>query len=291
MEQVVVIGNCQAGALELMLRTNDAFTDRFELVSFPPVHEIPATMVPDLHRAVASAAVVIPQRIEESYRNGIGLGTETLAAIAGSATVVRWPSVFWAGYFPDLFYLRDAAGRPVVGGQFEYHDRLILQAYVAGIDVADVCSLLADPQRPSDAPAWEANATAELDLRGQGCDIQVASFIASRFRDELLFFTMNHPANVLLGFIAQQITELLGIPGRVEHRRLPAEVLGSTFYPLHACHVRALQLEFGAEFGAGHTPFMLNWVTYEPAKAVQAFFDYYAVHPELVELNLNPSAV
>jgi len=100
----------------MMLSTNEEFTKRFELVSFPAVHEIPDAMVPELHRAVADAAVVVPQRVQEDYRGGIGLGTETLARIAGSATVVRWPSVYWAGYFPDLFYLRNAEG--AAGGRW-----------------------------------------------------------------------------------------------------------------------------------------------------------------------------
>ena len=287
MDKVVVVGNCQAGALEMMLRTNREFMDRFELVSFPAVHEIPQTMVPDLHRAVAEAAVLIPQRIDDGYRDGIGLGTETLARIAAGATVVRWPSVFWAGYFPDLFYLRDSAGQIVVDGPFDYHDRSILRAYAAGRHVHDTCRLLEDHDRPSDAQAWAEKATAELDIRGQDCDVDVASFIASRFQDELLFFTMNHPTNQMLGFIAQRITELLGIPGSIHHRQIADEVLGPTFYPLHANHVRALGLRFGRGLVAGSTPFKIRGVTYEPADAVQAFFDYYAEYPQLVELNLD----
>ncbi|HXP29088.1 MAG TPA: WcbI family polysaccharide biosynthesis putative acetyltransferase, partial [Solirubrobacteraceae bacterium] len=87
MERAVVIGNCQASALELMLDTSEAFRKRFELVRFPPVHEFPEELVPKLHEAVADAAVVIPQRVDDSYRGGIGLGTKTLAALAGDATV------------------------------------------------------------------------------------------------------------------------------------------------------------------------------------------------------------
>jgi Polysaccharide biosynthesis enzyme WcbI len=286
-DRAVVVGNCQAGALEMMLSTNEEFTKRFELVSFPAVHEISEAMIPELHRAVADAAVVIPQRVQEDYRGGIGLGTETLVRIAGSATVVRWPSVYWAGYFPDLFYLRDSEGQPVINGPFDYHDRTILEAYASGIDVPGVCRLLEDPERPSDAQAWAANATAELDIRGQDCEVKVASLIESRFREELLFFTMNHPANHLLGFMAQQITELIGIPGGIDHRRVPDEILGLTFYPLHANHVRALELAFGGELIAGSAPFKIRGVTYELAEAVQTFFDYYAAHPQLVEVNLD----
>ncbi len=286
MERAVVVGNCQASALELMLSTSEAFTKRFELVRFPPVHEFPEASVPALHRTVADASVVIPQRVDDAYRGGIGLGTETLARIAGDAEVVRWPSVFWAGYFPELFYLRDAANAPVLDGPFDYHDRSILHAYADGVSVQEARSRLEDPEIPSEAEDWAARATSELDVRGQDCDVQVASFIASSFREELLFFTMNHPTNRLLAFIAQQIIELLGLPGDVDPALMPGEVLGSTFYPLHANHVRALGLRFGDSLGAGRTPFRIRGERYAPAAAVEVFYSYYDSHPELVELNL-----
>jgi hypothetical protein len=92
MDRVVVIGNFQAQALELLLGTNEAFRGRFELVSFPLVHDIPEAMILELHSAVAAATVVVSQRVEEGYRGEIGLGTQTIASIAGTATVVRWPS-------------------------------------------------------------------------------------------------------------------------------------------------------------------------------------------------------
>jgi hypothetical protein len=284
MERAVVVGNCQASGLELMLATNEAFNERFQLVSFPPVHEFPAELIPELHAAVAHASVVIPQRVDEGYRDGLGLGTETIARIA-NGDVIRWPSVYWAGYFPDLFYLRNAARAPVLDGPFDYHDRTILSAYASGLTIDEACARLTDPDVPSDAEDWAAGATAELEHRGRDCDIDVAPFIASRFREELLVYTMNHPTNRLLAFIAQRIIELLGLPGSVDTALMPGEVLGSTFYPLHANHVRALGLRFGAELGAGRTPFRIRGDAHEPPQAIRMFYDYYDAHPRLVELN------
>jgi hypothetical protein len=286
MERAVVVGNCQASALELMLDTHEAFSRRFELVRFPPVHEFRAEQVPALHEAVAQAALVIPQRVDDGYRDGLGLGTETLTRIAGGH-VVRWPSVYWAGYFPDLFYLRDAARAPVLDGPFDYHDRSIVRAYASGLDVDATCALLQDAEVSSGAEAWAADATAELAVRGEDCDVDVAPFIADHFRDELLFYTMNHPTNRLLAFIAQQIVNLLGLAGNVRSELMPGEVLGSTFYPLHANHVRALGLRFGERLGAGRTPFRIRGESYEPAQAVRLFYDYYEAHPVLVDLNLD----
>jgi hypothetical protein len=288
MDRVVVVGNCQAKALEIMLATSEAFSARFEFSSFPPVHEIPEETIPQVHEAVSRARVAILQRIEEGYRDGLGLGTDTLTRLASNATVVRWPSLYWAGYVPDLFYLRGSDGQPVTDGPFDYHDRVIIDGYHQGLDVPNVCRLLEDPERPSGAAAWADNATAELDVRGKNCDIQVTSLIETEFRKKLLFFTMNHPANRLLGFVAQRVLDLIGLPGHIIPSCETSEVLGSTFYPLHANHVRALGLEFGTEFGAGHAQFTIRGVTYKPEDAVAAFFEYYTGHSNLVELNLEP---
>jgi Polysaccharide biosynthesis enzyme WcbI len=288
MDRVVVVGNCQAKALEMMIATNVEFAKRFEFVSFPAVHEIPEETMSSLHEAVANATVLIAQRIEEDYRDGIGLGTETLARIAGNATIIRWPSVYWAGYFPDLFYMRNAAGQPVVDGPFDYHDRSILSAYGSGLNVDATRLLLEDSQVPSDARTWASQATAELDIRGQACDVQVTAFIDESFQRELLFFTMNHPANRLLAFIGQQITELLDVPGKVDQGQMPDEVLGWTFYPLHPNHVKALDLQFGGDLSVGRVPFRIRGETYGTVDAVRAFFDYYDANPQLVELNLEP---
>jgi hypothetical protein len=282
MDKVVVVGNCQAKALEMMLGACGEFAERFEPVSFPPVHEIPASMVPELHRAVAAATLVLIQRIEEGYRDGLGLGTQTLGSLTRpGATVVRWPSIYWAGYFPDLFYLRDAAGSPVVDGPFDYHDRLILHSYIDGLTVPDVCALLGDDRRPSGALAHAAQATAQLSERGRDCDLDVTPFIVSRFRDELLFFTMNHPTNRMLASVAQQVMGLIGIGGRIRWELISDEILGPTFYPIHANDARALQLRFPASDAA----FKIRGRSYDAPAAVGEFFKYYGDHPELVELN------
>jgi hypothetical protein len=291
-ERAVVVGNCQALGLQTMLGANAAFAERFAFVSFPAVHEIPDEDVPRLHAAVAEASVVLLQRIDDGYRDGIGLGTETLAGIASdAATVIRWPSVFWAGYTPDLFYLRDAGGRPVTDGPFDYHDRAILRAFVDGRDVAQTCALLADPDRPTDAAAHAARATAELETRGAGSDVDVTMFIQARFQEELLFFSMNHPSNRLLSFLADQATDLLGLPGTSDLRKIPNQMLDSTFYPLHANHVRALGLTFGATVEAGRIPFRVRGTEYEAGDAVRMFFDYYrGLDHGLVEANAASTA-
>jgi hypothetical protein len=54
---------------------------------------------------------------------------------------------------------------------------------------------------------------------------------------------------------------------------------------VHANDARALGLRFDGE-RVGCAPFRIRGVTYEPADAVSAFFDYYAANPALVQINL-----
>jgi len=230
--------------------------------------------------------VLILQTVGDQYRDGIGVGTNTLARLGEKATVVRWPPLHWDAYMPDLMYFRDDAGRPIADGPFDYHDKAILAAFDAGSSVRETCDLLADPDRHSTALAQADRATAALARRSAGCDVDPAAFIANHFRDELLFFTMNHPAKRMLGHVAEQVLEALGLPGTVDLRKLRQEPLGRTFYPFHANDIRALELRFGAKVAAGRVPFRIGRAFYDAPEAVQAFFDYYAERPALVGRNL-----
>ena len=288
METAVVVGNCQAKGLEIQLARRSGFAERFEIVSFPAVHEIPDGQIPTLHEAVDGAALVFLQTVDDEYRGGIGLGNAYLASIAGSATVVRWPSVYWAGYVPDLFYLKDSSGATVVRAPFDYHDRVVLSGFARGDSVEETCVALADPERPSDALAKLELTTAELAVRSEGCDLGVSDLIAEKFRDELLFYTMNHPSNSLMSFLADEALDLLDIPsGDCSSNAGAVDLLSSTFYPLHANHVKQLGLEFGEGICAdGENPFRIRGAQFSPLEAVSRFFEYYRSHRELVEINL-----
>jgi hypothetical protein len=192
---------------------------------------------------------------------------------------------------------------------------VILNEFRQGSNPEEVCRLLADPRRPSDAESWAAGATAELERREVACDVRAAGFIASTHARELLFFTMNHPTNRMLGFVAEQILRRIGIEGDLDHSgigrrswrrcrwgRLKHEVLGQTFFPLHANHARALRLELGSELVAGGARneggardeggarYRIGGRKLAPVDAIRAYFNYYEANPEIVRVNIDAHA-
>jgi hypothetical protein len=55
-------------------------------------------------------------------------------------------------------------------------------------------------------------------------------------------------------------------------------------------HVQVLALEFGDELTMRRLHSRFAGLIYEQEQAVQAFYDYNAAYPDLVALNLEPSA-
>jgi Polysaccharide biosynthesis enzyme WcbI len=169
----------------------------------------------------------------------------------------------------------------VVNGPFDYHDRAILHAFVSGLGVEETIQNLADPDQPLTKEGWMREAFETLRIREQECDIAISPFVESAFDRTLLFFTMNHPASVVLKFMAHQVIELIGLPKGLHARMRRSEPLGTTFYPIHGNHHRALGLQF-----ASSGSYRIRGATLEPRRAIKAFFNYYKANPHLVALNV-----
>jgi hypothetical protein len=278
--RAIVFGNCQADAIAKLLARSAAFRRRFRLLRFPAVHEIKAADVPKLHAALATVDVAFLQPVEESYREGIGLGTETLMGHASNAEVVLFPSVYWTGYMPTVNYLRSSAGL-VLDGPFDYHDEVILEAWADGARAPEILALLADPDRPSRAPEEAEAAFGRLEERAVNLGVDIVPYLRARYREEPLFHMLNHPTDALLAHVASALAQTQGVTTRVVTRRRAAPLLGHTSYPLHPADVRALGLRFGDGLQAPAAPYRIRGRSYAPAEAIRRFLDYYDNHREL----------
>jgi hypothetical protein len=278
--RAIVVGNCQADAITTLLARSVAFRRRFRLLRVPAVHEITDEDVPKLHAALATVDVAFLQPVDEWYRNGIGLGTQTLMARAANAEVVLFPSVYWTGYMPTVTYLRPPSGY-VFDGPFDYHDEFVMEAWADGAQVPEILALLADPDRPSRAPQEAEAAFGRLEERDVGFGVDIVPYLRERYRDEPLFHMLNHPTDTLLAHIASALARTQGVTARITARRRAEPLLGHTSYPLHPADVRALGLRFGHGLQAPTASYKIRGRTYAPTEAIRAFLHYYDTHREL----------
>ena len=255
----VVHGNCQAGALQVLLSGAPAFG--WQVTRVPPVHELTADDLPAYDRLLAASTLLLDQPVRDGYR-GLPLGTSEVAArLAPGAVVVRWPVVRWQGLHPWQAIVRavDGAEPPVV----PYHDlRTLTGRTPVGADLV----------------AAEAASRAELVRREvRDCDVAVSDLLTGAGA----VHTLNHPGNRLLLGLAHRVQALLGAP---QDAADPGRVLlGEVRAPLEPEVLAAL----GLDPAEARDCWLVGGEQVAAAAVVQAHSAWYAGRPDVVEEGLS----
>ena len=258
----VVHGNCQAGALRVLLSEAPAFG--WQVVRVPPVHELTADDLPAYDRLLGDTTLLLSQPVRDGYRD-LPLGTAEVAARLGpDAVVVRWPVVRWQGLHPWQAIVRavDGAEPPVV----PYHD---------------LRTLTGRTPQGADVVAAEAASRAELARReARDCDVAVSDLLSGP--DAV--YTLNHPGNRLLLGLAHRIQALLGVP---EDAVDPGRVLlGGVRGPLEPEVLAAL----GLDPADARDHWLVDGVPVAADDVVRAQSAWYATRPDVVAEGLRRHA-
>ena len=269
-----VYGNCQADPLGNILQTNSEFSDNWEFVQFPkPSFALRADDWVEIEKLMSTLDLFITQNVGESH--GIFASDNLAKHMKPEARVIRVPNAYFSGYMPEVVYFR--AGEPHVTKFCDYHDENFLALFMADPvnAVEKAVAKVKDPVTYSSEHVLE-NARASLDelaRREEECDITVSDYIAEHWKDDILFYSMNHPKRTVLSHMASKIMVALGqessdVKGNYEHlnnTRLPVyesvkrvlnkdiewqvsvgqqEIALESYYQGHAKVLRSLEPEF-----------------------------------------------
>ena len=197
---VVILGNCQAEALRVLLDGSPARSLR--TVRIPPIFEMTADDMAHLDLLLAQADVLVAQPVKAGYA-GLPLGTdEVRARLRPHARVVLFPVAFWAGLYPWQILVRtpDSGDPPGV----PYHDLRTVLEVATGTR----------PTTPMDAEGIRRIGTeslAELRRREQEAGTLVVSDLLEPAGTDACH-VLNHPGNTLLVGLARRVQAELGVP-------------------------------------------------------------------------------
>ena len=253
----VVLGNCQAESLRLVM---DAEDRRF--IRVPPVHEMTADDARRLHEVVAAAHTVVTQPVRDDYHD-LPLGTRQVAA-ATTARVLTVPPVRFAGLHPFQAAIRVPGvdeDPPLVA----YHDVRTLAA-AAGLPVASALA----------PDAVRAVGRASVDIlreRERSTDIPVSDLFETVTADHMR--TVNHPGNAIWLPLGARILDALGAAeGPVDPGR---PLLDSVRAPL-----AAEVLEAWALSDEPQEQWIVEGKPVSDAEVREAHLTWYAEHPGFV---------
>ena len=179
---LVVVGNCQAESLRLLLDADDVVTHRL-----PPVHELTAADVVPLRELLARTDLFVGQPIGDDYR-GLPVGTAQLVAcLPPGARTALVPTVRYAGLHPYHLLVHPPGLENPDPPAVPYHDvRTVLAA--AGRSALPPLTIQA-VQAVADA------SVAELARRERRHDtVRVGDLLARPVAGSMR--TINHPGNV-----------------------------------------------------------------------------------------------
>ncbi|BDI24040.1 WcbI family polysaccharide biosynthesis putative acetyltransferase [Herbiconiux sp. L3-i23] len=262
----LVIGNCQAESLRIMLDAGDLVT-----VRVPAVHELTEHDLPHLDRWLARTDLLISQPIRDDYHS-LPLGTRQLAArLPTGGRLLRVPVVRFAGLYPWHVIVRPPSDPGLTPPVVEYHDvRLLLEA-------AGEAAL---PPLDRRRVLGIAEASLEhLARREQAHGTIVLSDLFARPRFEQMR-TLNHPGNSVWTAAAARVRDVAGLPENDVDPGRP--LLDSVHAPRDPAVVDA--------FALGDEPtrhWLVGGTRIDLADVREAHLEWYARNPEAVRAGLD----
>ncbi|GAA0553489.1 hypothetical protein GCM10010172_40030 [Paractinoplanes ferrugineus] len=261
---VLVVGNCQAESLRIMLDGPDLRT-----VRLPPVHELTAADLPHLARWLARTELLITQPIHDHY-HGLPLGSAQLSDQLGpGARTVRVPVIRFAGLYPAHAIVRPPSDPSLVPPVVAYHDlRVLAEAAALGRSARlDVAAVRAIAEQSLD----------QLRIREAAHRTVVVSdlFATPSFAQ---MRTLNHPGNPVWTELAARVRAALGLPEHVVDPGRP--LLDSVHAPREAAVIEAWGLD------EPERPWVVDGRVVETGAVREAHLAWYARHPDAVRAGL-----
>lgn len=276
--RLVVLGNCQAESLRLLLAHDDV-----DAVRVPPVHELDAEDVERLRRLLARTDLLVAQPVRADYR-GLPLGTEQLAAhLPASARVALVPPVRYAGLHPWSVVAHPPGLPDPDPPLVAYHDVRVLAAARRGwTDPAALAALLA--VEPPDGAVRTVGSWSVAQVRRREEEhgtVRASDLLEPPHRGTVR--TLNHPGNAVLAPLAARVRTALGLAARPPAVTRP--LLAGVVAPLEPAVVAAWGLP-----DAPGTDWVVGAGVDDPgrrvpaADVVAAHLAFYARRPDVVAL-------
>lgn len=261
----VVMGNCQAESLRIMLDGAGLHT-----VRVPPVHELVTADIPHLERLLERTTLLVSQPVRDDYHE-LPVGVRQLSnRLPTAARTVLFPVIRFAGLYPTHAIIRPPSDLSLAPPIVAYHDLRTL-AEASGADpIATVT--------PEMVRAIAADSIGELTRREQTFDtVRVSDLFTAP--DFAQMRTLNHPGNAVFAVVADRVRARAGL---VEHTvDAGRPLLDGVHAPRMAAVVDAYDLD-----EQPREDWIVGGAAVPDALVREAHLEWYSEHPDAVEAGL-----
>ncbi|QKX18091.1 WcbI family polysaccharide biosynthesis putative acetyltransferase [Microbulbifer sp. YPW1] len=248
MQKVLILANCQGPALAKILeKVVDGQGNRlFDVLNLKPVYELTHEQQPLLEDLCRQCDILLYQPHIRHKFTPEWRSSDYWVSITSAKHIVSFPSLYFAGYNPELTYLRNNKNQHLNAGFVDYHDKRVVKLFLEARSDDDIKHSFhrLQPVR-EDVESVLEETLAELRKREQEqqLDISVSDFVEQNFTRDRLFYTYNHPANAVLYEVTRQLLNKLGL-GEVPVPKIEKELLRYDYFPIAPAVSKYLGLQF-----------------------------------------------
>ena len=206
MLKIAVYGNCQAEAIQKMFLR---FPEKFAVVAIRPVHLLDRGRPEEVISKIRDVDYFFYQPDSGGY--GDLASGRIIENLCKYSTSISFPSVYFDAFHSRQMYLRDPRGARILSPVGDYHDKLIVESFLDGSSCASTIAKL-DSVRLSESDCVENldRALKYFSIREQFLDVKLSNFIGDCYFRKMLFYTFNHPSDVVLTKIFFDLLRLSG---------------------------------------------------------------------------------
>jgi len=236
MKTIFLFGNCQVGAIMLKLNLD---LNNYKIHT-EPCHTTTINKI-DFTNIINKSDIIITQNIKDGYRRLEYLNLNYILNNSKDKPIIIVPSCYFHFYYPDLKYINTEGG--VLHEPIAYHYEYMIQNFKNDGSIENYIENYVNNSNlisKEELLSYANNSINELKNRTQKLKdrfvspnvytICIAEFIATNYKDKLLFYSMNHPTKYIINYITDEIIKILKIKNTINYDIDPLDNVRCTLY-------------------------------------------------------------
>ncbi|VXD24938.1 WcbI family polysaccharide biosynthesis putative acetyltransferase [Planktothrix paucivesiculata] len=269
--------NCQQGILIKYLQESQEFINKYEIKMIGGlVHEFLQGEKKLDDNSLKEADLFIYQPVREEH--GFLSSESVKNRLKPDCFCISFPSLYFTGYHPQYYPNPKIKTNHVYPFGMIYHgDRNIDKFLEQGYSQEELIKRICDENFYQEAELIDHvhSTLEELRNRENGLTIKVADFIESKYQYDYLFYTHNHPSDILGIYVVNQILSVLNMPSiKTEIINAKNGVLDEQQLPIYPSVIKHLKLKFiSPKDTYKNSVFCTNTMTFQ--EYVEEYINFY----------------
>ncbi len=227
---VLIHGNCQTSPMKLYLKKNSRFSSEFIIYDIPPIHAVNKNkeMVFQSEYLYKDVNLFITHVISEKNKFGYHLSTDYLQKhLPEKCRIVKVINLWFEGYFPQHGEKVDSEVVCHIPGAFCWQDINLERMGERKENIEEILSVVKnDDYYPAEFLQKNfETALKNLRERENVVDIGISEYLADICKKEVLFYSVNHPKNIVIKEIIRRVLRYIGLYNETEIIEFKHELL------------------------------------------------------------------